>query len=90
MKLKKLLSLDKTQALSCSLQESHQVQILSFLAYSLKHARDLVRAISKKVKNQPPPLTSQSPLRRTQPALQGIGAGHVPLFLPPIRKTATS
>lgn len=59
-------------------------------AYSLKHARDLVRAISKKVKNQPPLPTSQiPPLRRSRPALPGIGAGHAPLFLPPIPKGAT-
>ncbi|CAH3027343.1 unnamed protein product, partial [Porites evermanni] len=37
-------------------------------AYSLKHARDLVRAITKKVKNQLPASTSQ----RSQPALPGI------------------
>ena len=52
------------------------------LAYSLKHARDLVRAITKKVKNQLPASTSQ----RSQPALPGIGTGHVPLMLPPIKK----
>jgi len=59
-------------------------------AYNLKHARDLVRAISKKVKNQPPLATSQMPsLRRSQPALRAVGPGHVPLFLPPIPKGAT-
>ena len=52
------------------------------LAYSLKHARDLVRAITKKVKNQLPASTSQ----RSQPALPGIGTGNVPLMLPPIKK----
>ncbi|KAL9965899.1 hypothetical protein ACROYT_G029757 [Oculina patagonica] len=59
-------------------------------AYSLKHARDLVRAITKKVKNQPPPATSQFPMGRSQPALPAIGGGHVPLMLPPIRKGAAS
>lgn len=59
-------------------------------AYNLKHARDLVRAISKKVKNQSPLATSQMPsLRRSQPALRAVGPGHVPLFLPPIPKGAT-
>ena len=52
------------------------------LAYSLKHARDLVRAITKKVKNQLPASTSQ----RSQPALPGIGTGNVSLMLPPIKK----
>jgi len=57
-------------------------------AYSLKHARDLVRAITKKVKSHPPPPASQLPLGRSQPALPAIGVGHVPLMLPPIRKGA--
>ncbi|RMX55734.1 hypothetical protein pdam_00015503 [Pocillopora damicornis] len=59
-------------------------------AYSLKHARDLVRAITKKVKNQPRLPTSQQLVGRSQPALSAIGGGHVPLMLPPIRKGATS
>ena len=41
-----------------------------------------MRAITKKVKNQLPASTSQ----RSQPALPGIGTGHVPLMLPPIKK----
>ncbi|CAH3027347.1 unnamed protein product [Porites evermanni] len=49
----------------------------------LKHARDLVRAITKKVKNQLPASTSHP---KSQPALPGIGTGHVPLMLPPIKK----
>lgn len=65
------------------------VFVYFFLAYSLKHARDLVRAITKKMKNQPPPPASQLPFGRSQPALPAIGAGHVPLMLPPIRKGAT-
>lgn len=59
-------------------------------AYSLKHARDLVRAITKKVRNQPGLSTSQQPVGRSQPALRAISSGHVPLMLPPIRKGATS
>ena len=60
-----------------------------FSAYNLKHARDLVRAITKKVKTQPP-ATSQIPLRKSQPALPMLTGGHVPLMLPPIRKGAMS
>ena len=51
-------------------------------ACSLKHARDLVRAITKKVKNKLPTSTSL----RSQPALLGFGTGHVPLMLSQIKK----
>ena len=70
------------QSISLSMSTLKQENIFFPLAYSLKHARDLVRAITKKVKNQLPASTSQ----RSQPALPGIGTGHVPLMLPPIKK----
>ena len=70
------------QYISLSMSILKQENFFFPLAYSLKHARDLVRAITKKVKNQLPASTSQ----RSQPALPGIGTGHVPLMLPPIKK----
>ena len=72
----------RNQYISLSMSILKQENLFFPLAYSLKHARDLVRAITKKVKNQLPASTSQ----RSQPALPGIGTGHVPLMLPPIKK----
>ena len=52
-------------------------------AYSLKHARDLVRAITKKVKGQVPS-TSHAQTRNPQHALPA--SGQVPMMLPPITR----